>query len=359
MSVMKKFSFLCVGIVTFMIGATTILQAKTDSDYILDYIDKCEADKTCSLLVQQNGEILYEVNQYEKLPLASMAKLVIAVEFAKQVSEGKIQRGEQVPLQELEKYYIKGTDGEAHPSWLTYIKENGLVQHEQVALEEVAKGMIHFSSNANTTYLQERLGFKRLNESLQELGLQQHDLFSSFTSALYMRGYVEKELKIDEKQSLKTLRDMSPAEYRNHVFQIHEWMKDEEEWKKRNIPLKIDMDFQCIWSDRLMAATAKDYQHLLAQINSRTVFSQKMYDELDNIFEGTVLAEHYEYAGQKGGSTAFVLTNSFYGTDKDGNKIEVVYMFNNLNDKDMEKITEEIDPFIGEVLTNKEFRNSL
>ena len=34
----------------------------------------------------------------------------------------------------------------------------------------------------------------------------------------------------------------------------------------------------------------------------------------------------FEYAGQKGGSTAFVLTNSLYGTDKKGNKIEIVFM---------------------------------
>ena len=36
-----------------------------------------------------------------------MAKIVIAVEFAKQVSEGKVSRDEQISLQELEKYYVK------------------------------------------------------------------------------------------------------------------------------------------------------------------------------------------------------------------------------------------------------------
>ena len=46
-----------------------------------------------------------------------------------------------------------------------------------------------------------------------------------------MRGYVEKELHVPENQSLKTLRNMSKDEYNKHVLQIHEWMKDEEEWK--------------------------------------------------------------------------------------------------------------------------------
>ena len=41
---------------------------------------------------------------------------------------------------------------------------------------------------------------------------------------------------------------MSNDEYVKHVWQIHEWMKDEKEWTKREISLKADMDFQRIWS---------------------------------------------------------------------------------------------------------------
>ena len=36
-----------------------------------------------------------------------MAKIIIAVEFAKQVSEGKINRDEQISLQELENIMLK------------------------------------------------------------------------------------------------------------------------------------------------------------------------------------------------------------------------------------------------------------
>ena len=96
-----------------------------------------------------------------------MAKIIIAVEFAKQVSEGKINRDEQISLQELEKYYVKNTDGGAHPDWLEDAKARELVENGQIALEEVAKGMIHYSSNANTTYLLDKLGIERVNDSLK------------------------------------------------------------------------------------------------------------------------------------------------------------------------------------------------
>ncbi len=47
-----------------------------------------------------------------------MAKIVIAVEFAKTECQKEISRDEQISLQELEKYYVKNTDGGAHPDWL-------------------------------------------------------------------------------------------------------------------------------------------------------------------------------------------------------------------------------------------------
>ena len=63
-----------------------------------------------------------------KIAISEYGKIVIAVEFAKQVSEGKISRDEQISLQELEKYYVKNTDGGAHPTWLEDAKVRELVK---------------------------------------------------------------------------------------------------------------------------------------------------------------------------------------------------------------------------------------
>lgn len=136
-------------------------------------------------------------------------------------------------------------------------------------------------------------------------------------------------------------------------------MKDEKEWTKREISLKADMDFQRIWSDRFIGANAKDYMSLLEKINSRNYFTPQMQGEIENIFKGTVGEGMFEFAGQKGGSTAFVLTNSFYGTDKKGNKIEIVFMMNNLSEKAFEKLLSNMDYFIRDIVISEEFRNKL
>ncbi|MEK4932345.1 MULTISPECIES: serine hydrolase [Bacillus] len=363
MNILKMIGIIVGVIIVVVIAFFAVMKyylSKEDPDYVLNYIKEHKGDETCSLLIRKNGEVVTSVNENKKLPLASMAKIVIAVEFAKQVSEGKIRRDEQISLKELEKYYVKDTDGGAHPAWLEDAKARELVKNEQITLEEVAKGMIHYSSNANTTYLLEKLGIDRVNESIKELELTSHDKFSSYTASLYMRGYVEKELHVQEDQSLEMIRNMSNDEYNKHVLQIHEWMKDESEWKKRDIPLKVDMEFQRIWSDRLVSANAKDYLSLMAKINSRNYFPKSMQDEMENIFKGTVQNSKFEYAGQKGGSTAFVLTKSLYTTDKKGNKVEVVIMFNDIDDQiTHQKLRNNIDYFIRDVITDEEFKRKL
>ena len=68
---------------------------------------------------------------------------------------------------------------------------------------------------------------------------------------------------------------------------------------KTDIPLKVDMEFQRIWSDRLVGANAKDYMSIMEKINSRKYFPKSMQEEIENIFQGTVKNSKFEYAGQK------------------------------------------------------------
>lgn len=109
-----------------------------------------------------------------------------------------------------------------------------------------------------------------------------------------------------------------------------------------------------------MSANAKDYMSLMEKINSRGYFPKSMQDEIDNVFKGTVENNKLEYAGQKGGSTAFVLTKSLYSTDKKGNKVEVVIMFNDIDNQiTYQKLRNNIDYFIQEVITDEESKIKL
>lgn len=54
----KRFGFICLGVLVVVIGSAILFQSKGNSEYVLEYIDKCGEEKNCSLLVRKNGEVL-------------------------------------------------------------------------------------------------------------------------------------------------------------------------------------------------------------------------------------------------------------------------------------------------------------
>src|SRR5690625_3211974 len=73
-----------------------------------------------SITCNENGTTMMEVDSGELMPLASTVKIVVAIEYAFQVEEGKLNPNELIDLSELEIYYVPNLDGGAHPAWLEY-----------------------------------------------------------------------------------------------------------------------------------------------------------------------------------------------------------------------------------------------
>ena len=76
---------------------------------------------------------------------------------------------------------MPNTDGGAQDRWQSYLEKKGKITEGAVSLEEVARGMVRFSSNANAEYLMEVLGLDNINRNLQSLSLPAHQpIFQSF-----------------------------------------------------------------------------------------------------------------------------------------------------------------------------------
>ncbi|MFD3449325.1 serine hydrolase [Microbacteriaceae bacterium 4G12] len=333
---------------------------KVDPQYILSYINRNKHNKTCSLVVRKNGETICSVNEDVVLPLASMVKLIVAVEFAKQSANKVIDPNTYVSLKELEKYYIKNTDGGAHPNWLQDMKSNHKIQNDCVSLQNVAKGMLQYSSNANTAYLMNILGLENINRNIKELQLNQHEELYPFVAALYIPSVLEEQQKLNKKELLQKLKEMSQEEYRQYALDINKAMENELELP----PLThLSLDIQKNWSDRFTSASALDYISLLEKINSKNYFDESIHKQLDHILETIMENERNQkwllHAGQKGGSTAFVLTNGLYATDKEGNTFEVVFMANELDGINSLKLRNNLNQFNLQVLTNEDFRKGV
>jgi len=108
-------------------------------------------------------------NADDEYPLASTFKIVLLAAYAQEVAAGRLEAGEIIPLEALETYYLPGTDGGAHPEFLKTLGEG----RQTLTLDEVVDGMIVYSSNAATDYLQTRLKNVDYADLYGRLGLDQ------------------------------------------------------------------------------------------------------------------------------------------------------------------------------------------
>jgi D-alanyl-D-alanine carboxypeptidase len=297
----------------------------TDGDFVAGFIAKNPSKS--SLYWVRNDTLIAQQNANAKMPLASTVKIIVAIEFAQQVASGKIQPEAPIPLTELTKFYIPDTDGGAHPSWLKQMGEKNLIKNGSVPLLEVAKGMIRYSSNANTEYLMWRLGLNAINANLASLGLTKHDTLYPFVSALYV---------CSEENSAKGLKLMGMDLYKKNAYQYFEALKVDTTIKQRFNFAHLSAPVQRVWSDRLPGGTAHEYAELMKKIQSRAYFDSTTQSTLESVMEWPMEAfdsnrEKYQHLGAKGGSTAFVLTYALYATDKAGNRTQLVFLFDDLD----------------------------
>lgn len=331
-------------ILAFLLNSVAFhVTAQQAGNVIADFIKK-NPDKSAIYLVQ-NGKVMASINADRKMPLASTLKIIIAIEYAHQATAGKIDPMQWIDTTELDKYYIPNTDGNAHPEWLSYLKAMTRVQNGKVQLQEVAKGMIDFSSNANTEYLLDLLGVGNVNKRLTTLGLTNHDSIYYFVSSLgVLNGKTVPEL---ESLSMEEYRALSVAE--------HDKMKADPTYKNGIVFLPLSV--QKVWSDRLPAATVKDYVSIMRKINSRTYFDSTTQKHLsvvmERLMDNPANQQWLKHAGVKGGSTSWVLTKALYATTTTGETTELAYFFNNLTDEEFEQLAMNMNSFELAILTNR------
>lgn len=343
-----------IGIV-ILFGVFAINYFKPNANLVLNFI-KENQNRTAIKLVR-NDSLIAERNPDKLMPLASTVKIILAIEYALQSSQGKINPQEEISIDELAKFYTPNTDGGAHPSWLKSVKNK--ITNNRISISEIAKGMIRYSSNANTEWLGNRLGLDNINDRIDSLGVKNYTKFYNIVSALFVGK--EKFPKLKGKELEGKLKTLSFEDYIETTNQIYTKLLTDSIYKKDIGYFR--MNIQRIWSDNLPSSTVKDYVEIMKKINSKTYFDSKTQEYLDEVMEGFMESptnrKWLKHAGMKGGSTAFVLTKASYATDKKGNTTELAYFFNDLKFVENIRLQESMNEFELKILTNQEFRDKI
>ncbi|MEK5233781.1 serine hydrolase [Lysinibacillus sp. FSL K6-0232] len=330
-----------------------------DPEYIVQFIKDNQEGGNISLAIQHNQQPWIELNTEKPLVLASTVKIIVAIAYAQQAADGRINPQQQISLKDLETFYLPRTDGGAHKAWLAQLNLDG---RDSVPLSEVAKGMIAYSSNANTEYLMHILGLQAINDVVVQLDVVKHEPLYPMTSALYIPMQLMEEQELTPKEALIVLQDMDKSEYHRRALSIHnQWIKHPLTNEEKEKALKLlSMDFQKVWSDRLVKAPTNDYIAILEKLNRKKYFSEDVYKYLDpvmeQLMENPANQQWLTHAGQKGGSTAFILAMAAYAEDKEGNQTEIAFFTNNLTTMEQIKLSNSINSFQLKFLTDDQFR---
>ena len=329
----------------FCLSATYLVHAQPDiADPVINFLR--QNPTRSALYLVRNDTVLVSARPNQRMPLASAVKTIIAIEFAQQVAAGKIDPTERISLVDLDAYYLPNTDGNAHPNWKEWAKQHNLVNNETVPLLEVAKGMIQFSSNANTEYLMDLLGLKAINANLKTLNLPNHDPIYPIVSALFLYSIPP----ADSTETIRATTKLSTKAYIARCQAIHLRLKQDGNGSFKRAFRFPAMALQKVWSDRLPASTVLEYASVMQKINTRTYFSPTVQTVLNSIMEWPFLVNPgnknvFTHLGMKGGSTAFVLTNAFYAETPAGNRVAAAVFLNNLTNAEFGMLSQHLNTF--------------
>lgn len=279
---------------------------KKDKYDLLNYFKKHKG--SLSITLKENGQDTLDINSDKKFPLASTLKIIIAFNFVKSVMNKRISVNDKVKLSELDKFYIKDTDGGAHPNW-----KKSINYPTEVYLLEIAKGMMQFSSNACTDFLINIIGLDVINESIEALQLN-HDKITYLTPPVLMPGYLSDKRKL----SINKIDTMSEQSYQKLSSELFEKMKaGKSDYLKEKVPKMLDKKTQLLITKKMATSTTKQYADLMFRLGEEllTEKEKKLFSEI--LIGKNLKNDQDDYFWYKGGATLSVITSALYKETED------------------------------------------
>ena len=255
-----------VKLIVVLLFAYCVSNAQTKADSLLNFIKTHKAQ--ASLYLTNNDTVIAKLNEEKVMPLASTVKILVAIEFARQAAKHDIDENSLVALKDLDKFYLANTDGNAHPDWLEYEKSLGHIANDSIILLNVARGMIQFSSNANTEYLMNLLGLDNIQKVAATLKVVKHTKIYPLVSALFLYQNPKKK---KEDSVLKGINRLTEEEYCRYIYDIHRALNSNDALKAKFNLKDLSMKMQKMWSDKLTASTTKEYVKICAALNNRAI----------------------------------------------------------------------------------------
>lgn len=210
----------------------------------------------------------------------STFKTTVAIQFALEVTAKTINPDQMISVEDqLNRYYAPDIDT-AHGMWLTEMQSQGKIVDGKIRLMEIVYGMIMYSSNCNTEFLQDLVGVEKVEQTLKRMGVSQSPSFYLVSSQLALTN--SKNLTYE--QWLSYLSNLSHSQLVFKAQQLHDDLKRDPTGKiRKDDKWLLDPKVLDIYSDKFITSTCKDYVKMMQLINSETYFDNKTQHLIQDI----------------------------------------------------------------------------
>jgi D-alanyl-D-alanine carboxypeptidase len=272
------------------------------------------------------------------MPLASVVKIIDLIAYAQGANDGQFNPAEWIPLSELERYYLPGTDLSSHRLALQDLEERNLIAFDPPAtpLEEIPWLMMRFSSNAAADYLHMAVGQQKIEETAVALSLTTQTAPCPFIGQFLAMSNHERSGS-DQQAIEAYIAD--PDSYGAEVIRLTELYAADETFRQDEIDLRgrsPSLPVQSFFSENLNAkASAGEYANLMARIFDNGLSSGyvnilvRRNLEWPQIFEAN--QEIFTTINYKNDAFPGILTTLYYAQRvEDGGRIVVALFYRQL-----------------------------
>ncbi|NDJ54229.1 MAG: serine hydrolase [Chloroflexi bacterium] len=287
-----------------------------------------EAPLTVSLTAFEMGSEAQgvRVNPTAQVPLASVVKIVHLIAYAEAVTNGEVNPETRVLLDDLNLYYLPGTDQGAHPRAIADLRNRGGISGDPatLALEDIPWMMMRYSSNAATDYIHMLLGQRRIEQTARDLGFTMQTAPCPFLGQYLAIGNHERS--IDNLEAIDSyLQD--PLFYAQDVMrltalytQLDSFREAEIDWRDGASERERRDAWIAFTEDINAQGASAEYARLMADIAAGGPISPTVNQIVRRYLEWPLVAypgydEAYLALGHKSGSLPGTLTGIYYGTE--------------------------------------------
>ncbi len=205
----------------------------------------------------------FSQNENELFPLATTYNLILISAYADQVSNGQIDPTEVIPLADLDRFLLPGTDGGAHYALIESLGAG----RTSLTMDELARGILVYGSNAAADYLASRLEGIDFSPFFDRMGLTSTRLQGSYLGLyLYLNNH-ETGLFAEEELTPKELLK-EQTRLTNLYLSDPDWRDAERKYtaiRSNNAPLGVQKQ---VFSQFGMQGSVRELSTILTAIYS-------------------------------------------------------------------------------------------